>query len=122
MGSKYILLLQNISISNLQQLQELCFFVCVFAQVEGHVVAERHTGGCECDPSIPIVFVFVFCFCVCVYVLAHLPMLKVILAERHNGGCDPGIPDNLDSQWKSSNRLQSSPLLSFTIIDGRRHI
>ena len=63
-----------------------------------------------------------FCFCVYVYVLAHLPMLKVILAERHNGGCDPGIPDNLDSQWKSSNRLQSSPLLSFTIIDGRRHI
>ena len=93
------------------------------------IAAVRHNGGCECDPGIPNVFVFVFmlvlfvfAFCVCVYMLAHLPMLKVILAERHNGGCDPGIPDNLDSQWKSSNRLQSSPLLSFTIIDGRRHI
>ena len=68
MGSKHILLLQNISISNLQQLQELCFFVCVFAQVEGHIVAERHTGGCECDPSIPNVFVFVVLFlCLCLY-------------------------------------------------------
>ena len=68
MGSKHILLLQNISISNLQQLQELCFFVCVFAQVEGHIVAERYTGGGECDPSIPNVFVFVVLFlCLCLY-------------------------------------------------------
>ena len=44
------------------------FFVCVFAQVEGHIVAERHTGGCECDPSIPNVFVFVVLFlCLCLY-------------------------------------------------------
>ena len=75
MGSKHILLLQNISISNLQQLQELCFFVCVFAQVEGHIVAERHTGGCECDPSIPNVFVFVvlfLCLCLCACSSSHV--------------------------------------------------
>ena len=34
-----------------------------------------------------------FCFCVYVYMLAHLPILKVIIAERHNGRCDPNIPD-----------------------------
>ena len=37
------------------------------------------------------VCVVCFCVCVCVCMLAHLPMLKVILAQRQIGGCDPGI-------------------------------